>query len=40
MSFALNYSPCAAKLLRDGEIQVALFKCPEWPELIAEVLKE
>jgi uncharacterized protein (UPF0276 family) len=39
MSFALNYSHCAAKLLRAGEIQVALFKCPEWPDLIAEVLK-
>jgi hypothetical protein len=40
MSFALNYSPCAAQLLRAGEIQVALFKCPEWPDLIAEVLKQ
>jgi uncharacterized protein (UPF0276 family) len=39
MSFALNYSHRAAKLLRAGEIQVALFKCPEWPDLIAEVLE-
>jgi hypothetical protein len=39
MSFALNYSRCAAKLLRAGEIQVALFKCPEWPGLIAETLE-
>ena len=39
MSFALNYSRCAAKLLDAGAIQVALFKCPEWPDLIAEVLK-
>jgi hypothetical protein len=40
MSFALNYSHCAAKLLRAGEIAVALFKCPEWPDLIAEALKQ
>jgi uncharacterized protein len=39
MSFALNYSRCAARLLRAGEIQVALFKCPEWPDLIAATLK-
>jgi len=39
MSFALNYSNSAARLLRAGEIEAPLFKCPEWPGLIAEVLK-
>ncbi len=39
MSFALNYSNAAAKLLHAGEIQVGLFKCPEWPDLIAEAMK-
>jgi uncharacterized protein len=36
MEFALNYSPQAARLLEDGQIRIDLFKCPPWPELIAE----
>lgn len=34
MKFALNYSPQAADLLRAGQIDIDLFKCPDWPDLI------
>ncbi len=34
MKFALNYSPQAAELLRAGQIELDLFKCPDWPDLI------
>ena len=37
MRFAINYSPQAEKLWRDGAIQVDLFKCPDWPELVSQV---
>ncbi len=37
MKFAINYSPQAEKLWREGQIQVDLFKCPDWPELVKEV---
>ncbi len=36
MNFAINYSPQAADLLRRGNIDIDLFKCPNWSELIAE----
>ena len=36
MDFAVNYSPQAAELLKQGDINVDLFKCPDWPELIDE----
>jgi len=39
MEFAVNYSFAAADLLRQGQIQVDLFKCPAWPDLIASVQK-
>lgn len=39
MQFAINYSPQAEKLWRDGRIEVDLFKCPDWPDLVAEVSK-
>lgn len=35
MEFAVNYSLAAADLLREEQIQVDLFKCPAWPDLIA-----
>ncbi|GAB4574871.1 MAG: hypothetical protein Kow0077_23560 [Anaerolineae bacterium] len=35
MQFALNYSPQAAELLRQGRIAIDRFKCPPWPELVA-----
>ncbi len=37
MKFAINYSPQAEKLWRDGLIRVDLFKCPDWPALVEEV---
>lgn len=39
MQFAINYSPEAEKLWREGRIKVDLFKCPDWPDLVAEVSK-
>ncbi len=36
MQFALNYSPQALELLRSGRLEFDLFKCPDWPETIAE----
>lgn len=36
MQFALNYSPQAAALLTEGKISIDRFKCPDWPDLIAE----
>ena len=36
MNFAINYSPQAADLSKQGEIEIDLFKCPDWPELIEE----
>lgn len=37
MQFAINYSPQAETLWRAGEIQVDLFKCPDWPDLVERV---
>lgn len=37
MKFAINYSPQAEQLWREGRIEVDLFKCPDWPDLVAEV---
>lgn len=34
MKFALNYSPQAAALLDAGQIEIDLYKCPDWPHLI------
>jgi uncharacterized protein len=36
MQFALNYSPQAAALLTEGKICIDRFKCPDWPDLVAE----
>jgi uncharacterized protein (UPF0276 family) len=35
MNFALNYSPQAADLLQRGLIALDLFKCPNWPDMVA-----
>lgn len=37
MRFAINYSPQAEQLWRDGLIQVDVFKCPDWVDLVARV---
>ncbi len=34
MRLAINYSPPAERLLRAGEIEVDLFKCPDWAALV------
>jgi len=39
MQTAINYSREAAALLRDGKIQVDVFKCPAWPDLVEEALE-
>lgn len=40
MKFALNYSQPASELLDLGEIEVDLFKCPSWPDLIASAREQ
>lgn len=35
MRFAVNYSPAAARLYESGLIDVDLFKCPDFPEVVA-----
>lgn len=36
MQFAVNYSHPAARLLQEGTIRFDLFKCPDWPDMLAE----
>lgn len=36
MKLAVNYSPQAEALLTDGQIEIDLFKCPDWPEMIGK----
>ena len=36
MKLAINYSPAAAELYRQGKIVVDAFKVPDWPDLVAE----
>jgi uncharacterized protein (UPF0276 family) len=36
MKLAVNYSLQAAALLHDGAIALDVFKCPDWPAVIAE----
>jgi uncharacterized protein (UPF0276 family) len=36
MKLAVNYSLQAAALLRDGLIVLDVFKCPDWPDVIAK----
>ena len=36
MNLAINYSPAAAELFRQGQIYVDSFKVPDWPDLVAE----
>jgi uncharacterized protein len=35
MRLSINYSPQAAELFREGAIALDLWKCSDWPELIA-----
>jgi uncharacterized protein len=36
MKLAVNYSPATAELYRTGRIQLDCFKCPPWPDMLAE----
>lgn len=36
MQFAVNYSKPLAALIREGLVEVDLFKCPAWPEVVQE----
>lgn len=38
MQFAINYSTQAAVLLSGGLIPIDRFKCPDWPDLVAEAM--
>jgi uncharacterized protein len=40
MKFALNYSPQAAELLRQHKIEVDLFKCPPWDNLVPKAREQ
>lgn len=35
MKLAVNYSPQATDLLARGDVRFDLFKCPDWPDMIA-----
>lgn len=39
MLFAINYSPEAASLVRENRILIDRFKCPDWPDMIAEAIQ-
>jgi uncharacterized protein (UPF0276 family) len=34
MAFAINWSPEAAELLNEGAIEIELYKCPNWQNLV------
>jgi uncharacterized protein len=36
MKFGINYSKKASTLLQSGEVKIDIFKCPDWPETIAQ----
>ena len=36
IQLAINYSPAAAQLLQAGRLPIQRFKCPDWPDLVAE----
>lgn len=40
MKLAINYSPQAATLLGQSEIEFDLYKCTHWPEMIEEAQKQ
>lgn len=40
MQLAVNYTPKAAALLEDEQINVDIYKCPDWPELIRDARQQ
>jgi len=39
MKLAINYSPQATELLAEGTIDIDLFKCADWPEIVEPARK-
>jgi uncharacterized protein (UPF0276 family) len=39
MKFAVNYSPLLAELVQAGQVSIEWYKCPAWPDLVAEAKK-
>lgn len=37
MQIAIHYAPATEALLQAGKIEIDLYKCPDWPEFVAEV---
>jgi uncharacterized protein (UPF0276 family) len=40
MQLAVNWSPEAAALVDERRIELDVFKCPDWPEMIADAKKQ
>jgi len=40
MRFAINYSPQAAALLAEQRIEIDLYKCPDWTDMVAEAQQQ
>lgn len=40
MRLAINYTPQAAALLDSGQIELDLYKCPDWPDLITQAQQQ
>lgn len=40
MQFALNWSPEASALLAEGLIEIDLFKCPDWQDLVDDARRQ
>lgn len=38
MKLAVNFSPPTSSLYQSGQIQLDFFKCPPWPDMVAEAL--
>src|SRR5688572_25558973 len=36
MAFAINWSPEAAELLNDGAIEIDMYKCPTWQDVVQQ----
>jgi uncharacterized protein len=39
MKYAVNYSPLLAELVQSGLVTIDYYKCPAWPNLLAEATK-
>lgn len=39
VKFSVNYSPALARLVTAGQVQVDVYKCPAWPDLLQEAVQ-